>query len=59
MDAQEKYSYWLDIAQYDLETAVAMFDSGRWLSSSIDKATARDYLNQTSEAFAWLLTQKP
>jgi HEPN domain-containing protein len=31
MDAQEKYDYWLDIAQYDLETASAMFDSGRWL----------------------------
>jgi HEPN domain-containing protein len=31
MDAQEKYAYWLDIAQYDLETANAMFDSGRWL----------------------------
>jgi HEPN domain-containing protein len=31
MNAQEKYDYWLDIAQYDLETANAMFDSGRWL----------------------------
>jgi len=31
MDAQEKYEYWLDIAQYDLETAAVMFSSGRWL----------------------------
>ena len=31
MDAQEKYEYWLDIAEYDLETANAMFTSGRWL----------------------------
>jgi len=31
MDAKEKYEYWLDIAQYDLETADAMFNSGRWL----------------------------
>jgi HEPN domain-containing protein len=31
MDAQEKFDYWLDIAQYDLETADAMFTSGRWL----------------------------
>jgi hypothetical protein len=23
MDAQEKYEYWLDIAQYDLDTAEA------------------------------------
>ena len=31
MDAQEKYEYWLDIAEYDLETASAMYTSGRWL----------------------------
>jgi HEPN domain-containing protein len=27
----EKYEYWLDIAQYDLSTAEAMYESGRWL----------------------------
>ena len=31
MELHEKYEYWLDIAQYDLETAEAMFTSGRWL----------------------------
>jgi len=31
MNAQEKYEYWLDIAEYDLETADAMFTGGRWL----------------------------
>ena len=31
MDSQEKFEYWWDIAQYDLETAQAMFDAGRWL----------------------------
>ncbi|MDR1358370.1 MAG: HEPN domain-containing protein [Coriobacteriales bacterium] len=31
MDAQEKYEYWLDIAQYDLDTAHAMYISRRWL----------------------------
>jgi HEPN domain-containing protein len=31
MDSQEKFEHWLDIAQYDLETACAMFTSGRWL----------------------------
>jgi len=31
VDAQEKYEYWLDTAQYDLETANAMMSSGRWL----------------------------
>ena len=31
MNTQEKYEYWLDIAQYDLETASTMLSGGRWL----------------------------
>jgi len=31
MDSIEKFEYWFDIAQYDLETAQAMFETGRWL----------------------------
>ena len=31
MTTQEKYEHWLDIAQYDLETADTMLSSGRWL----------------------------
>ncbi|MCL2363433.1 MAG: HEPN domain-containing protein [Defluviitaleaceae bacterium] len=31
MTAQQKYDHWLDIAQYDLETAKTMLSSGRWL----------------------------
>jgi len=31
MTTQQKYDYWLDIAQYDLETADSMLSSGRWL----------------------------
>ena len=31
MNAEEKYEYWLDIAQYDLETAKTMLSGGRWL----------------------------
>jgi HEPN domain-containing protein len=31
MTNEEKYEYWLDTAQYDLETADAMYKSGRWL----------------------------
>jgi HEPN domain-containing protein len=30
-DSQEKFEYYLDSAQYDLETAEAMFSTGRWL----------------------------
>jgi HEPN domain-containing protein len=31
LDAQEKYQYWLDSAQYDIDTAEAMLLGGRWL----------------------------
>jgi HEPN domain-containing protein len=31
MDAQVKFDYWLDIAQYDLDTAETMLNGGRWL----------------------------
>ena len=31
MDSLEKFEYWHDVAQYDLETAQAMFTAGRWL----------------------------
>ena len=30
MTKEEKYAYWFQIAQYDLDTAQAMFDGGRW-----------------------------
>lgn len=31
MNSQEKYEYWLDIAQYDLNVAESMSNSGHWL----------------------------
>lgn len=31
MNNEEKYKYWLDIAEYDFETARAMYISGRYL----------------------------
>jgi HEPN domain-containing protein len=31
MNVQDKFEYWRDIAQYDLDTAQAMFAAGRWL----------------------------
>ncbi|MDR1256621.1 MAG: HEPN domain-containing protein [Spirochaetaceae bacterium] len=27
---EEKYAYWLELAQYDLDSAEAMYSSGRW-----------------------------
>jgi HEPN domain-containing protein len=31
MTNEEKFAYWLDIAEYDLKTAETMFAGGRWL----------------------------
>jgi HEPN domain-containing protein len=31
MDSLEKYEYWLDIAQYDLNVAESMLKDGHWL----------------------------
>jgi HEPN domain-containing protein len=31
MNKEEKYAYWLDVAEYDLKTAEAVFASGRWV----------------------------
>ncbi|GAB6391374.1 MAG: HEPN domain-containing protein [Treponematales bacterium] len=31
MTLEEKFEHWLDIAQYDLGVAEAMFQSGKWL----------------------------
>lgn len=33
MDNKEKYNYWEEYAQYDLDTATIMFDTGRYLYS--------------------------
>ena len=30
MTSEEKYAYWLELATYDLESANAMFITGRW-----------------------------
>lgn len=31
MDKNEKYGYWEEYAQYDLDTSDVMFDTGRYL----------------------------
>ena len=30
MTKEEKFNYWIELAQYDLDTATAMFITGRW-----------------------------
>jgi HEPN domain-containing protein len=31
MNVEEKFKYWLDHAQYDVDTADVMYQGGRWL----------------------------
>ena len=30
MTEEEKFNYWIELAQYDLDTATAMYSTGRW-----------------------------
>lgn len=52
MDKKEKIEYWLDIADYDLETAKAMLKSGRYLyvvfmcQQALEKAIKAFYIHR-------------
>jgi hypothetical protein len=35
MTSQELFDRWLELAQYDLDTADAMYNTGRWLYTSL------------------------
>jgi len=68
MTNEQKYEYWLDIAEYDIVTAEAMLNGGlnnRYpeyiskLSSQVKEPEASSILVKTKEVFAWLLTLKP
>jgi len=60
MDSQDKFEYWWDIAQYDLETAQAMFDTGRWLyvvfmcQQAIEKLCKGLYLLFIDDDVPWI-----
>jgi len=55
LNNKEKYCYWEEYAQYDLDTAIAMFDSGRYLYSAfmcqqaIEKIVKGLYVLYTNE----------
>jgi HEPN domain-containing protein len=55
MNNVEKYEHWEDIAQYDLDTAKAMFQSGRYLyvvfmcQQAIEKLTKGLYVLYKNE----------
>ena len=51
--ATDKVTYWLDIANYDLETAEAMFQTGRWLYVAF---MCHQVIEKTLKAY-WCATQ--
>ena len=52
MDAQEKFEFWLDIAQYDLGVAESMLKSGRWLYTVF---CCQQAIEKLVKCFDWLL----
>lgn len=55
MDNKEKYGYWEEYAQYDLDTAGVMFDTGRYLyavfmcQQAVEKIVKGIYVFYTDE----------
>lgn len=64
MDNQEKYEHWEDIAKYDLDTAEAMYQAGRYLYvvfmchytvfKNTFQSDIKNKMNRSKEVFAWL-----
>jgi HEPN domain-containing protein len=57
MNKQEKFEHWEDIAKYDLETAEAMFQSGRYLYVAFMSQQAIEKLMKG--LYVWHLDQEP
>jgi HEPN domain-containing protein len=53
MTSEEKVHYWLDIAAYDIETAEAMYQTGRWLYVAF---MCHQVIEKTIKAY-WCATQ--
>ncbi|MBQ4508328.1 MAG: HEPN domain-containing protein [Paludibacteraceae bacterium] len=53
MTTEEKIQYWLDIADYDLDTAEAMYKTGRWLYVAF---MCHQVIEKTLKAY-WCKTQ--
>lgn len=53
MTREEKVQYWIDIADYDLETAEAMYNTGRWLYVAF---MCHQVIEKTLKAY-WCKTQ--
>ena len=54
MNKEERIDYWLNIAEYDLETAEAMYSTGRWLYVAF---MCHQVIEKTLKAY-WCATQE-
>ena len=54
MNKEEKIDYWLSVADYDLETAEAMYSTGRWLYVAF---MCHQVIEKTLKAY-WSATQE-
>ena len=54
MNKEERIDYWLSVAEYDLETAEAMFSTGRWLYVAF---MCHQVIEKTLKAY-WCATQE-
>lgn len=54
MTQEEKVAYWLDIADYDFDTAIAMLNTGRWLYVAF---MCHQVIEKTLKAY-WCATQE-
>ena len=53
MTNKEKFNYWLEVSQYDLDTARAMFESGRYLYVAF---TCQQSIEKISKGLYTLIT---
>ncbi len=54
MNKEERIDYWLSVADYDLETAEAMYSTGRWLYVAF---MCHQVIEKTMKAY-WCATQE-
>ena len=65
----DKVAYWTDIADYDLKTAEAMYQTGRWLyvafmchqvialARTLTPQVCRQLIDETKQMMTWILEQ--
>ena len=60
----DKVAYWIDIADYDMETAETLYDGGRWLyvafmcHQAIEKTLKAYWCGTQNTALARILTKE-